>query len=365
MEQTIDINPIPYLTWTWLKINKDTVSYDFALAENNGTETQLPEGVSVSTGKTINTELAEPESSIGKEASDLISSAATGKIYTFEKSSNTPLIIRINTDKNSATYNIIHAKEGTDAKVIIVYENSNDRWLSSPEGVSKPSVLSGIVTKIYAEADSTVHLSKINLYDKSVNQIDDTQVICGGRAKVSLTQIVLGGAHTDASFHATLAGYQSKFESDTAYICRDTQYIDMNQTVVHIGAKTVCNMKTDGTAKDNATKTYRGTIDMRRGCAGSKGNEMETTLLLSPTAVVKAAPIILCGEEDISAEHGSTIGKLSPEMLFYMNSRGIDQETAEALLTNAKITAAAAAIEDNNIREEIKKWIASSQSSSQ
>ena len=74
------------------------------------------------------------------------------------------------------------------------------------------------------------------------------------------------------------------------------------------------------------------------------GNEIETTLLLSPKAVVKAAPIILCGEEDISAEHGSTIGKLSNEMLFYMNSRGIDQKTAEDLLTNAKVTAAAAAI---------------------
>lgn len=59
---------------------------------------------------------------------------------------------------------------------------------------------------------------------------------------------------------------------------------------------------------------------MVKGCTGSQGNEIETTLLLSPKAVVKAAPIILCGEEDIAAEHGSTIGKLSNDMLFYMNS---------------------------------------------
>ena len=52
-------------------------------------------------------------------------------------------------------------------------------------------------------------------------------------------------------------------------------------------------------------------------------------------------------------------------MLFYMNSRGIDAKTAEDLLTRAKITSAAANIEDEAIREEINKWIASSQSSSQ
>ena len=129
----------------------------------------------------------------------------------------------------------------------------------------------------------------------------------------------------------------------------------MNQVVVHKGKKTVCDMKTHGTAKDEATKTYRGTIDLVKGCTDSQGNEIETTLLLSPKAVVKAAPIILCGEEEISAEHGSTIGKLSNEMLFYMNSRGIDQKTAEALLTRAKISAAAAGIEDESIKKEIEE----------
>ena len=350
MEKQIDINPIPYLTWTWLKINKDSVTYDFSLEENNGTDQQIPDGVSVTSGKKVETRLHEPENSIGKEAVELITDATTGKIYTFEKGEagddTKPLIIRINVDSNCATHNIIHAKAGTNCNVIIVYEG----------GFSIPST-SSVITKIYAEKNAQVHISKVQLCDNSVNQIDDTQIVCGDNAKVSFTQIELGGSHINNSFHATLEGYQSKFESDTAYICKDTQYIDMNQTVVHTGKKTNCNMKTDGTVKDNTTKTYRGTIDMRKGCCGSKGNEMETTLLLSPAAVVKAAPIILCGEEDISAEHGSTIGKLSKEMLFYMNSRGIDQKTAEAMLTRAKITACATNIPDETIRTEINEWL--------
>ncbi|MBO4629616.1 MAG: SufD family Fe-S cluster assembly protein [Treponema sp.] len=347
MEQTIDINPIPYLTWTWLKINKDPVTYDFSLSENNGTDQQIPDGVSVTSGKKVQTQLAEPENSIGKEAVELITGATTGKIYTFEKGEagddTKPLIIRINVDSNCATHNIIHAKAGTNCNVIIVYTGHTG--------------LSGVVTKVYAEENSCMNISKVQLCDTSVNQIDDTQIVCGDNAKVTLTQIELGGVHINASFHATLSGYQSKFESDTAYICSKNQYIDMNQTVVHTATKTQCNMKTDGTVKDNTTKTYRGTIDMRKGCCGSKGNEMETTLLLSPQAVVKAAPIILCGEEDISAEHGSTIGKLSPEMLFYMNTRGIDQATAEELLTKAKISAAAAKIPSEDIRQEIEDFI--------
>ena len=357
MENTIDINPIPYLTWTWLKINNDKVTYDFSVNQNYGEVTQLPDGVEISEGKAVKTQLPEPEYSIGKEAAAIICDASKGKIYTFTNTNedSKPLIIRIATDSNSATHQIIHAKAGAVAKVIIVYEGPSTPL--TPSTSSGTTMLSGVITKVYAEDDANVHISKVQLCGGSVNQIDDTAVVCGERAKVTLTQIELGGSHINAGFHATLEGYQSSFYSDTAYICQGTQYLDMNQVVVHKGKKTVCDMKTHGTAKDETTKTYRGTIDMVKGCAGSKGNEIETTLLLSPKAVVKAAPIILCGEEDIAAEHGSTIGKLSNDMLFYMNSRGIDQKTAEELLTRAKVTAAASKIEDEEIQKEISDFL--------
>ena len=359
--EKLDVNPIPYLTWTWLKINNDSVNYDFTLAENGGKEIEVPEGVKISAGKSVSTQLPEPENSIGEQAATLIADAAAqGKIYTIEKSTgDKPLIIRIALDSNSASHQIIHAKAGVEAKVIVVYEGPSLRQAQDKlgSGIAGATILSGVITKIYAEDDAQLHISKVQLCDSNVNQIDDTAVVCGERAKVTLTQIELGGSHIDAGFHATLQGYQSAFYSDTAYICQGTQYLDMNQVVVHKGQKTVCDMKTHGTAKDESTKTYRGTIDMRTGCSGSVGNEIETTLLLSPNALVKAAPIILCGEDDIAAEHGSTIGKLSDEMLFYMNTRGIDQAFAEKLLTRAKITAAAASIPDQTIREEIESFI--------
>jgi len=347
--ENIDINPIPYLTWTWLKINKDSVTYDFRLEENTGKEVEIPQGISISKGKSVKTELPEAQYAIGEEAAKIIRDAAPeGKIYTISKSTeDKPLIIRINADKNSASHQIIHALAGTNSKIIIVYEGGSDTQSS----------LSAVITKIYAEDDANVQISKVQLCKSAVNQIDETAIVCGDRAKVSLIQIELGGSHIDASFHTTLYGYQSEFYSDTAYLCKGNQYLDMNQVVVHKGRNTNCDMKTDGTVKDNTTKTYRGTIDLVTGCSGSVGNEMETTLLLSPSAVVKAAPIILCGEDDIKAEHGSTIGKLSADMLFYMQSRGIDQKTAEELLTKAKISSAAANIPDENIQNEIQSYL--------
>ena len=80
-------------------------------------------------------------------------------------------------------------------------------------------------------------------------------------------------------------------------------------------------------------------------------------LLLSPTVVNKSIPLILCGEEDIAGEHGSTIGKLGDDTLFYMQSRGIAKQEAEMLMARAKIVRVAALIPDEATVEKINAYL--------
>ena len=116
-------------------------------------------------------------------------------------------------------------------------------------------------------------------------------------------------------------------------------------------------MFVNGTLRGNGRKTYRGTIDFKNGCCGSKGNEMEETLLLSPTAINKSLPVILCDEEDVEGEHGATIGRLSSDILFYMQSRGISEKEAEIIMSRAKIQAAADLIPDEEIKNQISDFL--------
>ena len=351
MEEQLDLNPITYLTWNWMKINKDSIPVNVSFSENSGKEVHIPQGVTVSEGKAVKTELQEPLYSIGSKASELISSnAKIGKIYTINGTLKKPLVIRIESQDgcNECTQQIIHALPDSKGEVIIV-NASKDK---SDGGMT------ALLTKLYLEENADIQISKVQLLGSAMNQIDETAASCGADSKMKFIQVELGGSHIDQGFHATLLGSRSDFTSHMAYLCRNDQYLDTNQTVVHKGKKTTCDMYTDGTIKDKSTKVYRGTIDMITGCSGSNGNEMENTLNLSPDAVEKSAPIILCGEDDISAEHGSTIGKLSKDILFYFQSRGIDQALAEEILSKAKIQAAADKIGSEEVRQEIKAYLA-------
>ena len=108
---------------------------------------------------------------------------------------------------------------------------------------------------------------------------------------------------------------------------------------------------------DQAKKMYRGTIDFRAGSSGSEGDENEDTLLLSPDAVNRTIPIILCQEEDINGHHGATIGQLSDDVLFYMLCRGFSEEEAKSLMIRAKIMRVANLIPEGDLRSHVSAYL--------
>ncbi len=257
--------------------------------------------------------------------------------------SSAPLVLNFTSKGNTVSDQTIYATENTESTIIFVYNGDTESQI--------------IRTKIYAEENAKIHIIKVQLLDKNAVQLDDTAFIGEDNAKMQFTQIELGGAHIDSGLHVNLKGYKSNFISNVSYICKDNQYLDMNHIVYHYGKKSECKMDVNGTVKDDATKTYRGTIDFKNGCAGSKGNEMEETLLLSPTAVNKSLPVILCDEEDVEGEHGSTIGRISQDILFYMQTRGISKKEAEELMTRAKVQAVADLIPCDDVKDKILNFI--------
>lgn len=83
---------------------------------------------------------------------------------------------------------------------------------------------------------------------------------------------------------------------------------------------------------------------------------METVLLMNDTVVNQTVPVILCDEEDVEGNHGASIGRLDEDMLFYMQSRGMEKEAVYEMMADAKIDAVINGISDEKIREQVKSY---------
>lgn len=373
--ENVKTNVVPSITWNWLKSNNDIVTVDAQFstaipAISNEKNVQISEGCTINkilsadfgsgvfnkaNGKVKDlrnqdgtTNPKEDSSKIPDYSNHpllqvLNQTVNNPQMITISKSFEEPLILTFDFDKPSAAAQIIYAKENTKGTIILIYK-----------GNGPTSILQ---TKVYAESYANIHLIKAQLLDSGALHFDDTQVFCEENASVKFTQIELGASHVNSGLHVNLNGYQSSFDSKVAYLCQNDQILDMNHIVYHYGKKSECNMQVDGTLKDNAQKAYRGTIDLKKGCCGAKGHEMEETLLLSPKTVNKSLPVILCDEEDVEGEHGATIGRLSSDILFYMQSRGISEKEAEVLMSRAKIQAAVDLIPDEQVKEQIGTFL--------
>lgn len=354
-----NINTIPALTWNWLRLNRATLTADETAFGGTSTISGLPDNTDALTCEAVAAaddllpeRLRAMPGGLGAEATEFIGTFGTKTTVLTAKNGahiEQPVTVRFSPEpgKTFTDRQIIVAEPDAKLTVIMVY--------ASPDG--QADGLLAVQTRIWARARADVHLITVNLLGARCTHLDDTAVFCEEGARMTLTQIELGGAKTYAGVGVTLAGDRSSFRSDTAYHCHAAQLLDMNAVIRHQGAKTDTQMTVKGVVGDEATKVYRGTIDFQRGCAGATGDEQEETLLLSPAAVNKSIPIILCGEEDVSGTHGASIGRLGADELFYMQSRGISEQAAKQMMSRAKIAGVARRIPDPSVVAEIDAFL--------
>ncbi len=353
MKLDMELNRIPAPTWNWLKMNAARVGAEIPpqagirpSVRNAGGE----RGISIQeNGSAAERSLPPVRTGAGKNPDEIFGRAETEPlVITAAKNRGTaePVILEYDLkDGRSGVFSqIIRAEENADITVIIV--SSSGR---------KAAGFEALRTKLYAAKGARIHLVKVQLLGEGFVQIDDTGAVCAENAGVDITHVTLGGGGTYIGRAAALEGAESFFRSDTAYLCRGTQTLDINDIVTHTGKKTDSRMTVKGSLRDAAKKTYRGTIDFRKGCAGATGDEQEEALLLSPSAVNKSIPVILCGEEDVAGEHGASVGRLGEDVLFYMQSRGLSRAEAENTVARAKVRSVAAKIPDRETARKIER----------
>ena len=357
-EKLNSINRIPSLTWNWLKMNR--ANAEISIPENIKPLAKIEgrsDGIKIfrdseekcSEIPYIEKSLPEMQTISSEDYTKILDSTKCVNFAIIsEKQSDEPAILNFNLDNNSSYIG---------KQTVIAEENSSLTLILNYTSLPFANGIFGIQTKLWAKANSKIHLVKVQLLGQKIQYFDDTQSFAEDGASIEVTQIQLGSKESFSNVTSILNGYKSSFKSQTACIAKDEQFFDMNYATIHKGHKTDTKMKFVGVLLDNAKKVYRGTIDFKNGCKGATGDEQEETLLLSKTAVNKSIPVILCDEEEVSGTHGATLGRLGANELFYFESRGISEKQAEKIMTRAKVLSVAQKISDEKTLNKIKEFL--------
>ena len=144
---------------------------------------------------------------------------------------------------------------------------------------------------------------------------------------------------------------------NTIYMGNDKNIIDINYYLNNIGIKSDNKINVQGVLDKDSKKNFRGTLDFKKGCSKSIGEEIENCILLTDTCVSRSLPMMLCTEEDVSGSHGVSSGKIDNSKLFYLMTRGLSKKEAEKFIVKTNFNTILKEIPDNLLQEELDSII--------
>jgi Fe-S cluster assembly protein SufD len=154
-------------------------------------------------------------------------------------------------------------------------------------------------------------------------------------ARLSAHTLSLGGALVRNDAGVLLAGEGAECRLDGLYAAGGTQLVDNHTTVDHAVPHCTSRESYKGILGGRARGVFRGRIHVRPDAQKTSAQQSNANLLLDAGAEVDSKPQLEIYADDVRCSHGSSVGQLDANALFYLRSRGLDAEAARALLTRA------------------------------
>jgi Fe-S cluster assembly protein SufD len=137
------------------------------------------------------------------------------------------------------------------------------------------------------------------------------------------------------NLHLSLNEKETESHLFGLYLGAGKQLIDNHSLVNHKMPHCNSNEIYKGVLTENSTGVFNGKIFVQQDAQKTNAFQQNNNLLLSDKASVNSKPQLEIFADDVKCSHGSTVGQLSKEAMFYLQSRGIGEQKAKALLVNA------------------------------
>lgn len=173
-------------------------------------------------------------------------------------------------------------------------------------------------------------------------------------------RVLLGGELTRASLQSQLGGRGAAIEINSLALAPGAEYADAHSIIEHRAPATRSQERFRAAAGARGRCVFNGRIVVQAGAAGSDSLQSSRGLLLAPGAEIDSRPQLEIYTDDVKCSHGATTGRLDPDMLFYLLSRGLDPATARGLLVFAFLDDVVARMSIDSVRRHLEQRIAAS-----
>ncbi len=218
--------------------------------------------------------------------------------------------------------------------LVLAGEGSECTVIESYVGVGNSAYFTNSVSEIILEPGAQVDHYRLVLDSPSAFHIGSTPVRLSEGSSFSSLSFTRGARIARNGLHVMLDAPGSSCVVGGLYFTYGTQHIDNHIVIDHLKPHTKSDLYFKGILDDRSRAVFSGGVIVHPDAQKSEAYQKDQNLLLSAGARINTKPMLEIYADDIQATHGATAGAVAEEAIFYMRSRGIDENTARDLLVH-------------------------------
>jgi Fe-S cluster assembly protein SufD len=263
-------------------------------------------------------------------------------------------------DKPVQIINLINLTENLfiqPRNLIIIGKNSKLQLLYCDHSLLHKQSLINSVTEVFVDENAIFENYKLQNKDNDSTLITNSWIHQKSNSSTITNLLTLNPGTIRNNLHVTLNGQNCNTDLYGLYLVDKEQHVDNNVVVDHAQPNNHSNQLFKGILDDQATAVFNGLIHVRKDAQKTNAFQKNQNILLTDKATVDSNPQLEIYADDVKCSHGSTVGQLDSEAMFYMRSRGISEDVARMALMNAFAAAIIDKINIEPLRERINELV--------
>ncbi|HTN06484.1 Fe-S cluster assembly protein SufD [Agriterribacter sp.] len=275
--------------------------------------------------------------------------------------------IVIEAEKNSICDKPIHITHVYNAEeavfiqpriLIIAHRSSKIQVIESVVVIGDKPLFVNTVTECYVAENAQADHYNLQIAPVNAHLVNFNKTVQQSNSLYNNHTYIL----PDASFvrnnlHLDLNGTNTESHLYGLYLAGAGQLTDNHTTVNHLFPNCLSNELYKGVLLDSARCIFSGRIFVDQDAQKTNAFQQNNNMLLSDKAIVDSKPQLEIFADDVKCSHGSTVGSLNKEALFYLQSRGIGETAARNLMVKAFAFDVTNKIQIPAVREYVEKLI--------
>jgi Fe-S cluster assembly protein SufD len=241
--------------------------------------------------------------------------------------------------------------------LIVADEASQATVVETFAGPTSGVYLSAPVSEIVLADGSVVDHVREQREGIEAFHVATQQVLQGRSTSFTTRSVSLGARLSRLDVNHVLAGEGGSAVLDGLYLVDGEQHTDTHMTVDHVAANCESHELYKGILDGRGSAVFNGLIHVHPGAQKTNAKQSNRNLLLSREALARSNPQLRIYADDVKCTHGSTVGQLDDDAVFYLRSRGIGPEAARSLLTYAFAAEVVERVRIDAIRERLREFL--------